>query len=161
MTSPLTLWRISNYADLAGKGGLIGPARWHSKGRPIVYLATSPASALLETLVHLEVNSLAALPRNYQLLQVTVPDHVSIASLDQDILTDDWREQTLLTRSIGDQWLRQGASALLYVPSAIVPHTQNMLMNPLHPDTNRCVILSAQRYPFDNRLLPPAPHDTR
>ncbi|MBB5017669.1 RES domain-containing protein [Chitinivorax tropicus] len=153
MHPPQTLWRISNYADLSGKGGLIGPARWHSKGRPIIYLATSPASALLETLVHLEISTLTALPRNYQLLRIQVADTVSAAAIEPDHLTDDWRTQTLLTRSIGDQWLRQGASALLYVPSAIVPFTQNVLLNPLHLDASHCQILSAQHYPFDDRLL--------
>ena len=51
----MRLWRISNYADLAGTGGLVDNARWHSKGRRIVYLADSPASALLELLVRFDV----------------------------------------------------------------------------------------------------------
>lgn len=28
----LTLWRISNYPDLSGKGGLEAEGRWHSRG---------------------------------------------------------------------------------------------------------------------------------
>ena len=45
------LWRISNHSALDGRGGLYAPARWHSQGHPVVYLATSPAGALVEVLV--------------------------------------------------------------------------------------------------------------
>ena len=49
------LWRISNYRTLDGRGGLETSARWHSQGRPIVYLAESVSGALLEVLVHFEL----------------------------------------------------------------------------------------------------------
>ena len=50
----MELWRISNYADLSGIGGLKAAGRWHSQGRRIVYLADHPSSALLEMLVHMD-----------------------------------------------------------------------------------------------------------
>jgi RES domain-containing protein len=52
-----TLWRISDYIDLNGEGGRKAGARWHTAGSRIVYLAESPMAALVETLVHLEVES--------------------------------------------------------------------------------------------------------
>ena len=48
------LWRISNYADLSGTGGLRFHARWHTMGSLIVYCADHPAAALAEYLVHLD-----------------------------------------------------------------------------------------------------------
>ena len=56
------LWRISNHRTLDGRGGLETSARWHTLGRPVVYLAESVASALLEVLVHLELSPVG-LPR--------------------------------------------------------------------------------------------------
>ena len=50
-------WRISDYIDLSGEGGRKAGARWHTAGSRIVYLAESPMAALVETLVHLEVES--------------------------------------------------------------------------------------------------------
>ena len=47
------LWRISNYADLAGRGGQLAEGRWHSRGRPILYCAEAPSGALIEFPVHL------------------------------------------------------------------------------------------------------------
>ena len=52
----MILWRISAYADLSGTGGLRVSGRWHQAGRPVVYAATSPPGAMLEVLVHLEID---------------------------------------------------------------------------------------------------------
>jgi RES domain-containing protein len=59
----MDLWRILNYADLSGLGGLRAAGRWHSQGRRIVYLADHPSSALLEMLVHLDRS---LIPSTYQ-----------------------------------------------------------------------------------------------
>ncbi|AVT78400.1 hypothetical protein RPPS3_43380 [Rhodopseudomonas palustris] len=56
----MELWRISNYADLTGTGGLRASGRWHSRGRRIVYLADHPSSAVLEMLVHMDREFLPA-----------------------------------------------------------------------------------------------------
>jgi RES domain-containing protein len=147
------VWRISNYLDISGKGGLRAPARWHNAGAPIVYTASSPASALLEVLVHLELNDLEHLPDSYQLLRIDVPDSVSITDLAEDSLDPAWRNLLELTRAAGDNWLNGEASALLSVPSAIVPHTQNYLINPAHRDTKKIKINSHGNFPFDFRLF--------
>ena len=75
----MVLWRISNYADLRGMGGLRAPGRWHYAGQPIVYLAEHPALALLEILVHMEIAGVGQLPDRYQLLRVEVRDDVPVA----------------------------------------------------------------------------------
>ena len=74
------LWRISNYHSLNGKGGLKYPGRWHNAGLPVVYLAESPAGALLETLVHLMVDP-EDIPDEFQLLAVEIPDAMPIEDL--------------------------------------------------------------------------------
>ena len=68
----VTLWRISQHADLSGVGGLYARGRWHSRGQPVVYLADHPASCLLEMLV--QGARLDALPAAYQWLRVDAPD---------------------------------------------------------------------------------------
>ena len=42
----MILWRISRHRDLSGEGGLRAAGRWHEAGRPVVYLAESPAAAM-------------------------------------------------------------------------------------------------------------------
>lgn len=149
----MIVWRISNYLDLSGQGSLRAPARWHNAGAPIVYTASSPASALLEVLVHLEFYDPDHLPDSYQLLQIDVPDSVLITGLDEGTLDPDWRRLVEITRAVGDRWLMESRSALLAVPSAIVPHTQNYLINPAHRDTRKIKIASHGSFPFDFRLF--------
>lgn len=151
----MRLWRISNYADLQGVGGLRAGARWHNRGRPIVYLAESPPGALIEILVHQEIASPAALPDRYRLLTVAMED--GLVPLDAPSLPPDWRERTDVTRSVGDAWLATGRTALLRVPSAIMPDVYNVLLNPLHPDAGKLRITDTLDVPFDPRLFKTVP----
>jgi RES domain-containing protein len=146
------LWRIGNHADLKGRGGLLASARWHTQGRPIVYLAESPSGALTEVLVHLELDA-ADLPGSYKLLKVEVPDKVAFRNLKLTELSKNWRNNLVLTRTIGDEWLASAETALFRVPSAIVPETFNVLLNPLHRDAAELNVLWHRQYPWDRRLF--------
>ena len=148
----MRLWRISNHTSLSGDGGLYASGRWHTRGRRVVYLADHPASALLEVMVHLEIDA-EDLPTHYQLLGVDVPDDIASDALDQSTLPANWRERVGETRTRGDDWLRATTDAVLRVPSVIVPEASNYLLNPAHADAGRIGIASAIRAAFDARLM--------
>lgn len=147
------LWRISNHPDLQGTGGLRASARWHTKGHAIVYCAEAPTGALLEALVHLEVESVEALPKTYQLLRIACPEDLPTEEVALASLPPDWRRRTLLTRSIGDAWLAAGRTPALRVPSAISPHAFNVLLNPRLLRGTGIRVTARDRYPFDARLF--------
>ena len=147
----MKLWRISNYDDLKGSGGLIAPGRWHNRGIPVVYLAESPALAMLEILVNFELE-LDEIPSNYQLLDIESGETTCISTLSDKSLPVDWASNVDLTRAIGDEWLSSLKSPLLRVPSAIVPHSYNYLLNPRHEAASQVKIIRAQLHPFDRRL---------
>jgi RES domain-containing protein len=144
------LWRISNHDTLDGRGGLIASARWHTRGRPVVYLATTPAGAMVEALVHLELRP-NKFPASYKLLKAEAPEDVS--KMQFSGLTEDWRQDEIVSRTLGDEWLSQNQTALLEVPSAILPETFNFLLNPAHPDAARVQVLWHEAYPLDRRLF--------
>jgi RES domain-containing protein len=146
------LWRISNHLSLAGDGSLRTPGRWHSRGRRVVYCTQNPAAALLEILVHFEID-IEDLPARYRLLKIQAPDDVHVDRISIDKLPADWPEKTEETRALGDAWLARGSAALLMVPSAIVPETFNVLLNPTHEDAERIVIVQTGDYAIDPRLL--------
>jgi RES domain-containing protein len=146
------LWRISNHDSLNGEGGWRAGARWHSRGRPIVYCTQSPAAALIELLVRLELSPLDG-PAKYRLLRIAVPDDVAMTSVDLDALGSDWPANRRLTQSLGDAWLEATQSTLLSVPSAVVPHTWNVLVNPAHPDAKRVTLAGVSEHALDARLL--------
>jgi RES domain-containing protein len=147
----MELWRISEYTSLEGEGGRLAAGRWNSAGNPIVYLAASPPGALVEVLVHLELDE-DDFPPAYTLLRVTVPQSLSIYSIRVPA-GDAWKPSPVLTRKLGDAWLKSQRSALARVPSAIVPNTSNYLLNPLHKDAHRIRVAESLRAVFDPRLL--------
>jgi RES domain-containing protein len=146
------LWRISNHASLAGKGGLRASGRWHTRGKRVVYCAESPAPALLEILVHFEIE-IGELPARYRLLKVNVPDDLQVDRVSPIKLGSDWLEDIQATRAIGDTWLTRAATPLLAVPSAVVPETSNVLLNPAHADARRVVIVQSIDHVIDPRLV--------
>lgn len=148
----MTLWRISNYADLKGIGGLNTPARWHNKGIPVVYVAESPALAMLETLAHFEMAP-AAVPSTYQLLEIEYSGSKGLSRLADSALPEFWQGDTSVTRVIGDEWLSGLKGSLLRVPSAVVPFSFNYLFNPRHELASNASIVSSRSHPFDSRLL--------
>jgi RES domain-containing protein len=145
------LWRISNHSSLSGEGGLHFSARWHTAGRRIVYLAESPAGAMIEVLVHLELDE-TDWPRAYHLLQVEYPADLSVEIL-KPTPAKSWKTSLAATRKLGDEWLHSRRSALARVPSAILPETWNFLLNPDHPDSKQITMERTIRAEYDPRLL--------
>lgn len=148
----MNLWRISNYPTLDGAGGLLVSGRWHTKGHPIIYCTWNPATALLETLVHMEIDS-EDHPERFQVLKIECPDTISLEKIDPDILREDWPRDIAFTQSIGDRWLSERSSVLLEVPNVLVPETWNVLVNPVHPEINQLKIIRIYERAFDARLF--------
>lgn len=148
----MILWRISNHSLLTGEGSLRVSGRWHTRGRRIVYCSHNPATALLETLVHFEID-IHDLPARYRLLKLEAPDGLAIEHVVPGTLPHDWIERVDVTRAIGDAWLTAARSPLLTVPSALVPETSNVLLNPDHEDAARVVVASVGEHAIDSRLL--------
>ena len=151
----MLLWRIAReiHVDsaLEGVGGLMVSGRWHRRGRPILYTASSAALAALEVLVHVE--PLQA-PDDLRLLGLDLPDELTLEELVPALLPEDWRSMPApeSTQSIGNAWLERRSSVALRVPSVVVPMETNVLLNPRHPDMTRVRISSNEAFHFDSRL---------
>jgi RES domain-containing protein len=145
----MRLWRISNYADLAGLGGLQADGRWHSKGRPIIYTAETAAGAFAEMLVNV---SRDLFPDTFQLMTIAVPAGLEPMEVSVSALPADWRHNKASTQALGDTWLQENAALLLRVPSALIPDTHNVLINPRHPGAQRMTIVNVQKVTLDQRL---------
>ena len=138
-------WRLCRrpHADLSGDGARLFGGRWNSPGRPVVYLAEHPALAALELRVHLDL-PFELLPVDYVLMRVAVPDD-SVAPEIKPRATVD----------AGNTWLATIQSATLRVPSVLVPHSWNVLLNPRHPDAGQADILDIEPFGFDPRMWHP------
>ncbi len=157
MTVPL--WRIAveapTYAanDLNGTGAKMTGGRWNSKGTPVVYCSTNIALATLETVHHLRSGGL---PFNRYLVRIDVADAVWDARQALDPLPAGWDAipAGLSARTAGDAWIASAASALLLVPSVIVPEEYNVLVNPQHADAGAIVATTLKRWSYDPRFFP-------
>lgn len=138
--------------ELSGKGAAMSGNRWNSKGTEIIYCAESRALAMAEVVVHL---SLATLPDDFLMLEIDVPDAVSVSDLRKDQLPVGWNSFPHLvdTQKIGDTFVLERESALLKIPSAVVPGDVNYLINPKHADFSRIRIVDQVEFPFDPRMF--------
>tara|TARA_Y100001956_G_scaffold42368_1_gene41359 strand:- start:4049 stop:4498 length:450 start_codon:yes stop_codon:yes gene_type:complete len=145
------LWRISDFEDLHGIGGLKASGRWHSQGQLIVYLAEHPALALLEVMAGLDID-LEDLPDRFKLLKVEIDDDELTQSF-LPTLNGDWTTNERTTQTIGNDWLKGRNTLLARVPSAILPESTNYLFNSSHPAAMNAKIVQVIHFPFDVRLV--------
>lgn len=143
----MRIWRISNYADLSGRGGESMAGRWNNRGTPIVYCTDHPSTAMLEVLVHFDPS---AMPESYKLLEIEVPHAITPVAPD---LPEAWRDDLQVTRDQFDAFCAEAASPVMTVPSVIMPHAFNHLINPRHPDAGAITITRAIEHPLDPRFL--------
>lgn len=143
----MRLWRISEYADLSGEGGLKFPGRWNQTGDAIVYCADHPSASLLEVLVHLDAPDV---PDSYQLLEIHCPDSIAV---HEPALPGEWQEDESRTQEIWSDFVSKDLAALMRVPSVVMPKAANVLINPNHPKAREIRIAQTWRYPFDSRLF--------
>lgn len=82
-------------------------------------------------------------------------DDSLVLPVPQDSLPPDWRQSPPppSTQRIGDEWADQERSAILRVPSVIVPDEHNYLLNPAHLDFRHIRIGSPEEITIDSRLL--------
>jgi RES domain len=88
---------------------------------------------LIEVLVRLEPDP-TRLPQSYKLLKLEAPDKVGVKTLERERLLRHWMDDEIVTHTTGDEWLASASAALLRVPSAVVPETWNVLLNPQQED---------------------------
>ena len=143
---------MSRFEDLSGAGAKRASGRWHSAGLPVVYTAETASGALLEHLAYLEVG-IGNAPENFTLLRIEAPEDAEYLTVQPSDLPPNWKEQTELTRGIGDRWLASGELPFLAVPSALCPATWNRLLNPRHARAGEVRIVETRTPALDRRLI--------
>jgi RES domain-containing protein len=151
----MRFWRICRrrYATkgASGEGARLYGGRWNSRGVRVVYASTSLALAAVETFVNLEPN---LMPADLISIEGEIPEALEIGRLDVKALPAHWhdtRDEAL--RRFGDDWIRDGQSAALLVPSAAIRGEWNVLLNPAHPDFSKIILQDPEPFEFDARMF--------
>jgi RES domain-containing protein len=147
------VWRIAAaaHAALDGEGPRRFGSRWTARGWRVVYASATLSLAALERLVHADLD---LQPADLVAISIEVPDDEVIESVQIDTLTPGWREfpaPESLNR-IGERWLQALRCAILSVPSAVIPHERNYLLNPAHTGFRRIRIGPPEPFSFDAQL---------
>lgn len=147
-------WRIVKASRAAsafdGEGARLYGGRWNSPGTAAVYTAQSQSLAALELLVHLQSSQLLMA---YSSIPVDIEEGL-IETVDPVDLPPNWREYPPppVLQHYGDRWAAERRSAVLQVPSVVIPGEMNTILNPRHADFGRLIIGVAKRFEFDPRL---------
>jgi RES domain-containing protein len=147
-------WRIvkEKHAKSAfsGEGARIFEGRWNSAGVRMVYCSEHLSLAALEILVHTQP---VTIRDKFRVFRVSW-DEAIMSAIDLRKLPKGWNAQPpdLISKNIGDEWVHSGRSAVLVVPSVIVPLEKTFLLNPKHQDFGKIKIKDAGGFHLDPRL---------
>jgi RES domain-containing protein len=154
----VSVWQIATNTrtytadDMSGAGAKETGGRWNEAGVAVTYTASTRALACLETVVHLNAGGL---PLNRYLVEIEIPDDLWSAAETVDptaLVGWDAEPAALVSITFGTNWAHSQRSALLFVPSVIVPEESNILINPAHPDAGRISARKLRRWLYDTRL---------
>ncbi len=136
----------------SGEGARRYGGRWHHKGQAAVYAAATQSLAALEILVHADTDLIG---NDFVAFAVDIPDsELEVEKLSGSDLPPHWRTEypPISCQMLGGQWLEQNRTAVIAVPSAVIPEESNFIFNPNHPDFAKLQIQPATAFSFDPRL---------
>jgi RES domain-containing protein len=117
----------------------------------VAYAAGNAGVATLELLVNVPAS--VRLPE-YSIVTCHFPE-VLVEEIVEANLPANWRDYPppAALQAVGDEWVNSRASAVLKVPSAVVPFDTIYLLNPEHPDFRSIDVGEPRPFKLDFRLL--------
>ena len=140
---------LAKYAgELVASGN---PGRGNQRGQLVIYAAGSRALACLENVVHRSGEGLNSL---FKVIRIEVPDSLAIEELTMGQMPIEWQLPRHYARCqpLGADWYQRRVSAVLRVPSSIIAHEHNYVLNTRHPDFAQIRIVGWEDFEFDPRI---------
>ena len=143
-----------------GEGAYRYGGRWSSAGVRLSYTSEHQSLAMLEYFVHLDKDDP---PTDLVLAVAEIPEDVTRERVEPRELPKNWRDAAAppeLAR-FGDEFVSDGKSCLLLVPSVLAPYENNCLINPAHAEFSRIVIRDLEPLTYDTRMFEERSHRAR
>jgi RES domain-containing protein len=117
----------------------------------MVYTSATLSLAVLEHFVNLEPEDS---PGSLVTRSAEIPESLGVERLDIRKLPRNWRSYPAPEElaDIGTEWTRSRRTAVLCVPSAVIPEELNYLLNPAHQEFHRIRINPAVPFRYDPRV---------
>lgn len=151
----IVAWRLvkEKYKEMPfdGEGARRHGGRWNHPGTVVLYLSESLALVALEIFVHL---GNAAKDIAFVAFRLEIPEEVEITIFPTRQLPSNWRSEPppYEAKQIGTDWVKEGKTAILRLPSVIIPTENSFVINPAHRDFKKLSIGKAQKFYFDPRM---------
>lgn len=150
----MVVWRLTlrKHAAPDGEGARRYGGRWNKPGTPVVYTSGTLSLASLEYLVHVDSD---ILPDELVSIKGTIPDSLRIEVIKASDLPVDWKDKIIPVslQQLGTDWTNNAKSAVLKVPSVVIEHEWNYVLNPRHPEFLQVTWDAPVQFSFDQRLL--------
>lgn len=149
----MIVYRIgkTKYAnDLKGEGARLFGARWNNKAVGCLYTSASRALAVLEYTVNVNIDDI---PRALSITVIEIPEKPLRIITEAD-LPGNWKAYPApsSTKDFGSKLLLAAAEPVIQIPSTIISHEFNYLLNPLHPDSIKFKIIEIEDFLYDVRI---------
>jgi len=147
------VWRIASaaHATFDGEGARRYGSRWTPRGLPAIFTSATLSLAALERFVNTDPD---LEPVDLVTIAVDIETNIAIETVTVADLPADWRTYPAppALATIGERWLRESTSAVLSVPSVVIPTERNFILNLTHADFARLVINRSEPFSFDPRM---------
>lgn len=151
----MNIYRISTCTYIGDKTGIGAKkygGRWNSKGTAVLYTSDSRALCTAEIAVH---TPLGIAPKNFCILEMTIPSSIAILEMDLNELPKNWNvfPHSKSTQKLGDTFVSENKYVAIKVPSSVVMGDFNYVLNPSHPDFSKIEFKEVKPFSFDQRLF--------
>jgi RES domain-containing protein len=107
--------------------------RWNSAGKKVIYAAQSISLAFMESMIR---RAGFGFNNQYNTMVLEIPDKMVVTTVAANSLRKGWRDYRdySICQQIGDKWYKDAKTAILKVPSAVLPQENNYVINTMHKD---------------------------
>ncbi|WP_298711839.1 RES family NAD+ phosphorylase [Chitinophaga sp.] len=125
--------------------------RWNGPGRKVIYCAESISLAFLENMIRRQG---VGFNDDFKIMIIEVPDDLEITVINPGDLPAQWRDFKDYShcQPLGNKWYDDADTAILKVPSAVLPESSNYVLNSQHPAFRRVRLIETTDLVPDERI---------
>lgn len=130
---------------------LTSEGRWHKKGERVLYFAEALSTCVLE--LRVIGISYRTIREKCHYCEAFLPDTIASESVPETFYFPDWQANKVMSQNFGSNWYRENRSLILRVRSAVLPSTENILINTGHAEFASIGFWEARPVGLDPRLV--------
>jgi RES domain-containing protein len=147
----MIVFRIVHKAFSQSLVGSGHPGRWNKAGQKVIYAAESIALAFLESMIRRQG---VGFNEDFKIMFLEIPQDLSITTIEPASLTPGWDDirNHSVSQERSSSWYASLETPVLKVPSVVLPHSFNFVINTGHKDFNKIKIIDLTPLVPDPRI---------